>query len=475
MSEGRLIVGPFNRVEGDLEVHLDVAEGTVRSARVNAPLYRGFERMLEGKDPRDALTITPRICGICSISQSAAAARALADAMGLSPSPQGVLVTQLIHAVENVSDHLTHFNLFFMPDFTRPAYAARAWHARALARFTAMEGGAQRAAVAARTELMHILGMLAGKWPHTMAIQPGGVTRAPDARDKVRLATHLRAFRRYLETVVFGAPVEEFAALDSIEALKRWSGGDAGLFLEIAEDTGLAALGRGAGRYLSFGAYPLAEGHGFRPGVWDGKARPLDIGAIVEDVSHAWMLGPPAHPLAGLTLPDEEMRADAYSWCKAPRLAGLPMETGALARQTVDGHPLARDLAREGGVRARVAARLLEIARIQLLMEDIVAAIAPEARFMISGSLPKQATGVGLVEAARGALGHWLRIERRRITGYQIIAPTTWNFSPRDAAGIPGPLEAALEGTPVLPGETTPVAVQHVVRSFDPCMVCTVH
>ena len=89
MTETRLVVGPFNRVEGDLEVTLDVAEGRVARAEVNAPLYRGFERMLEGRDPRDAMVITPRICGICSISQSAAAARALAGAMGLSPTPQG--------------------------------------------------------------------------------------------------------------------------------------------------------------------------------------------------------------------------------------------------------------------------------------------------------------------------------------------------------------------------------------------------
>ncbi len=63
----------------------------------------------------------------------------------------------------------------------------------------------------------------------------------------------------------------------------------------------------------------------------------------------------------------------------------------------------------------------------------------------------------------------------RRIANYQIVAPTSWNFSPRDAAGTPGALEAALVGAPVQPGEDTPVAVQHIVRSFDPCMVCTVH
>ena len=76
-------------------------------------------------------------------------------------------------------------------------------------------------------------------------------------------------------------------------------------------------------------------------------------------------------------------------------------------------------------------------------------AIDPGARFMAHGQAAAEAAGAGLVEAARGALGHWLRIEKGRIAGYQIIAPTTWNFSPRDAGGVPGPVEAALEGAAV--------------------------
>ncbi|MBL8561577.1 MAG: nickel-dependent hydrogenase large subunit [Gemmobacter sp.] len=478
MSEGdrRLIVGPFNRVEGDLEIRLDIRDGQVAEARVNSPLYRGFERMLPGKDPRDALTIVPRICGICSISQSAAAARALAMACSMAPTPQGERVAALIHAIENVIDHLTHFNLFFMPDFTRAPYAGRDWHGAAVARFTAMEGAAQRATLEARAALLHVVGMLAGKWPHTLAIQPGGVTRAPTARDQARILASLSAFRRHLEGVVFGAPLEEFIALTSTDALLNWQTGDAGLFLRIAADLGLARLGQGAGRYLSFGAYPLEGGHGFAPGLWRGGAlAPLDTRGITEDLSHSWMLGPAAHPSQGVTDPDEEMRDSAYSWCKAPRLAGETMETGALARQVVDGHPLARDLAAQGGVLARVAARLLELARSQLLLEDLARGIRPEASFMSGPTTLRDGVGEGLVEAARGALGHWLRIERGRIAAYQIVAPTTWNFSPRDSAGAPGPVEAALAGVPVQPGEETPLAVQHVVRSFDPCMVCTVH
>ena len=73
---GRLLVGPFNRVEGDLEVTLEISDGLVREARVNAPLFRGFEQILLGKDPRDALVFTPRLCGICSVSQSMASASA---------------------------------------------------------------------------------------------------------------------------------------------------------------------------------------------------------------------------------------------------------------------------------------------------------------------------------------------------------------------------------------------------------------
>ena len=115
----RLIVGPFNRVEGDLEVSLEIVDGRVQSAHVNAPMYRGFEQILLNKPAMDALIYVPRICGICSVSQSVAAARALADAMGVTPPPNGQRVTNLMLATENLADHLTHFYLFFMPDFAR--------------------------------------------------------------------------------------------------------------------------------------------------------------------------------------------------------------------------------------------------------------------------------------------------------------------------------------------------------------------
>lgn len=481
----RLLVGPFNRVEGDLEVTLDVADGRVASAHVNAPMYRGFEQILRGREPHDALVYVPRICGICSVSQSVAAARALAALGGITMPANGQHVINVILATENLADHLTHFYLFFMPDFVRPVYASRPWHAEAVRRFTPQTGEQVRAAIAARQRWFTLLGTLAGKWPHTQSIDPGGSTRAIDAAERVRLLARVREFRRFLETHTYGAPLETVVALDSEAAFDDWVardplGSDLRFFATVARDAALATLGAGPGRYLSYGAYPQPDGStALGAGVWRGGAlSPVDAAAIREDATHAWLsdAGGPQHPGSGLTVPEPD-KPGAYTWNKAPRLAGEVVETGAIARQLASGHPLIVDLVgRHGGtVYTRVVARLLELARVVTLMQDWLRALRPGEPFCTPGPLPDEGIAAGLSEAARGSLGHWISVRDGRIANYQIVAPTTWNFSPRDADGRPGALESALEGAPVRDGETTPVAVQHIVRSFDPCMVCTVH
>lgn len=481
----RLIVGPFNRVEGDLEVTLDIDGDRVASAHVNAPMYRGFEQILQGKKPHDALVFVPRICGICSVSQSVAAARALADLGGLQMPPNGQHVTNVILATENLADHLTHFYLFFMPDFVRPVYAARAWHAEALRRFEPQAGEQVRAAIAARQRWFTLLGTLAGKWPHTQGIEPGGTSRAVDAAERTRLLARIREFRGFLERSLYGAPLEEVTSIDSEAALWDWHArdplrGDLRFFLSVVQDASLAALGRGPGRYLSYGAYPQADGApALGAGVWhEGTLSAVDESAIREDAARSWLAdeGVPLHPSEGLTAPLVD-KPGAYTWNKAPRLGGQVVETGAIARQLASAQPLVLDaVGRHGGtVYTRVLARLVELARVVPMMERWLMALQPGQPYCVSGPLPDEGQGVGLSEAARGSLGHWVSASRGRIANYQIVAPTTWNFSPRDAQGTPGALEQALEGAPVWPGETTPVAVQHIVRSFDPCMVCTVH
>lgn len=477
----RLVVGPFNRVEGDLEVHLEVEDGLVASARVNSPLYRGFEEMLPGKHPLDALVVVPRICGICSVSQSHAATLALRALMGLTPPDNGRLAEGLVTACENLADHLTHFYLFFMPDFARADYAHRPWHPAVAERFRAVSGSAAADMLPARASFMHLMGLMAGKWPHSLSLQPGGSARPLEQAETLQLIGLLKDFRRFLERHTFGDRLEAVAELASLDDLSRWRQGrrgDLALFLDAADDLGLAGLGRATDRFLSFGAYLSDAGHLFPAGVRrPGEDRqPLDPLAIVEDVSHARMAGEPRHPGAGLTRPLPD-KAGAYTWCKAPRYAGQVLETGALARQVVAGHPLILDLVARhgGGVLARVLARLLELALLVPEMERWAAALRPGEPWCHHAPIPESGSAAGLTEAARGSLGHWLTVRDGHIAAYQIIAPTTWNFSPRDAAGTPGALEQGLVGLPVPDGETTPLAVQHVVRSFDPCMVCTVH
>ena len=483
----RLTVGPFNRVEGDLEVTLDIAAGRVASAQVSSSLYRGFEHILRTRHPLDALVIAPRICGICSLSQSAAAAAALAAASGQQMPANGRLTANLIHACENLADHLTHFYAFFMPDFARAAYHGQRWHAEVERRFRATSGDALREVLPARADLLRLMGYLAGKWPHSLALQPGGTTRAVTATEKVRLLAILREFRAFLCATVFGDTLEAVAALATVDQLDAWAAGRTGdlpRFLTIAADLGLARLGRASDVFLSYGAYTQGGRDGaalFAAGIWAGSRQDLDEKLISEDVTRAWLYGDRSlHPMRGETRPltgafDE--KPAAYTWCKAPRYAGQVVETGALARQMVAGHPLVHALvaAAGGSVLARVVARLLELALVVPAMERWVHALAPGQAFCQPWPLPDRASGVGLVEAARGALGHWIHIESGKIAAYQIIAPTTWNFSPRDAAGVPGALEQALVGAPVGEQESVPLAVQHVVRSFDPCMVCTVH
>ena len=483
----RLTIGPFNRVEGDLEVTLDIADGRVASAQVSSSLYRGFEHILLAKHPLDALVIVPRICGICSVSQSAAAATALAAAAGVDMPPNGRLASNLILACENLADHLTHFYLFFMPDFARAAYRGCSWHATTERRFQATVGEALHEVLPARADLLRLMGYLAGKWPHSLALQPGGTTRAVTATEKVRLLVVLREFRAFLSSTVFGDALENVAAIGSADELAAWAEGRPGdlpRFLAFARDLDLARCGRASDTFLSYGAYAHGGRDGqplFARGVWHGQRRPFEEPLIREDVTHAWLHGDrPLHPRQGETRPltgEFADKARAYTWCKAPRYDGGIVETGALARQMVAGQPLVRALvAAEGGsVLARVVARLLELALVVPAMEGWVRALTPGEAFCHAWQLPDQASGVGLVEAARGSLGHWLRIEGGKIAGYQIIAPTTWNFSPRDAAGVPGALEQALVGLPVGEDERVPLAVQHVVRSFDPCIVCTVH
>ena len=87
---------------------------------------------------------------------------------------------------------------------------------------------------------------------------------------------------------------------------------------------------------------------------------------------------------------------------------------------------------------------------------------------------PAEAKGVGTAEAPRGALAHWIVIGDKKIENYQLVVPSTWNASPRDATGQRSAYEAALIGTPIHDPKQ-PIEIIRTIHSFDPCLACAVH
>ena len=120
-------------------------------------------------------------------------------------------------------------------------------------------------------------------------------------------------------------------------------------------------------------------------------------------------------------------------------------------------------------------ARLVRAAFVLPIVEQCIEmAMSQQGKFYRDHGEIENQMGHGLIEAPRGALGHWVNVKGNKISSYQIITPTAWNASPRDANGVRGPCEEALIGT-TLKNPENPLEIHHIVRSFDPCLVCTVH
>jgi hydrogenase large subunit len=258
-------------------------------------------------------------------------------------------------------------------------------------------------------------------------------------------------------------------------------------------------IGAGCKRLLSYGAFDadvaetdlLKRPRLLASGRADGDLvlSDVDAGAITEHVRHSWYADDCAgHPSQGKTEPVPE-KAGAYSWLKSPRYDGDAYEVGPLARMVVNylkGNETVKTLVDAAlselgaepaalfSTAGRHAARALECKMVADAMAAWVLDLRPGEATCATAAVPECAEGAGLVDGPRGALGHWIRIEDRTIANYQMVVPTTWNGGPRDANDQPGPIEQALEGAPV-PDAANPFAVVRVIRSFDPCLACSVH
>jgi hydrogenase large subunit len=482
---------PLNRAEGDLEIKLAIENGKVVDAWSIGTMFRGFEQLLVGRGGLDGLVVTPRICGICSTTHLMAAVTALDDIAKVSPPPNAVRLRNISLMAETVQSDVRQSLLMFLVDFANPFYEGQAFHAEAVRRYAPLAGERCIDALKTTKHMLEIVALIGGQWPHSSHMVPGGVAYAVNRADLLSCRHILKNFRDWYEKTVLGCPLDVWSSLTSSADLEAWlakpehGNGDVAWLVRLIRESGLAGLGAGYGRFLSFGSLDLPEGGGrlVPSGLYEGgRVAAFDPALVAEHVDHSWYSNgsQPLHPSQGTTEPYASgAEGKKYSWSKAPRYDGKPAETGPLAERLIGGDPLFCDLvARQGAnLFVRQLARLTRPVSMIAAMDRWLAQASGNGDSVAYTSVEAEALegeGAGLIQAARGALGHWVRIEKGRIAHYQIITPTAWNGSPRDNADLRGPWEEALIGTPVKDPDN-PVEVGHVVRSFDPCLVCTVH
>ncbi len=502
MAQNKVIKVPLNRVEGDLEVRVEVKDGIVVDAWSAGMMYRGFENILVGRAPLDSLVITPRICGICTTAHLSAAAVAL-DRLAAAEVPDDARrLRNIAQMVEYIQSDVRHAFLLFAPDFANPAYQKQPLFEEAVARYTPFQGRLSREAIQVSKKALEIIAILGGQWPHSSFMMPGGVVSRPGPSELLQCAAQLAAYRRWYEEQVLGCSLERWAEVQSAADLEAWLEQDAahfnsemGFFLRFGRAIGLDQPVSGTNHFISYGNLEMPAQTAVRPlgadaaqflpaGFASGpQVEAFDQQHVVEHSAYSWFEGEEGglHPFNGSTRPYASgQEGKRYSWSKAPRYRGQPAETGPLAEMIVSGQPLFVDLLRQRGatILLRQLARLARPARMLPAMEtwlnEMAASASKPGAYYIKPRPIESGEAFGLVEASRGALGHWVKVKEGEITHYQIITPTAWNGSPRDVDGRRGPWEEALIGTPVRDPEN-PVEIGHVIRSFDACLVCTVH
>jgi hydrogenase large subunit len=489
---------PLNRVEGDLDIRVEVTDGVVTEAWSSGTMFRGIEKTMVGRGPLDGLVITPRVCGLCSICHLKAAAKAL-DMIARAQVPDDAIrLRNVAMTAEHIQSDMRHGFLMFATDFTNPAYGNHPLYDEAVRRYEAFKGSVVVETIRETKKLLEIIALIGGQWPHTSFMVPGGVASIPDAGDLLQCRQVLFRFRKWYEDRVLGCKLERWQEVRSSADLETWMeeadahrNSELGFYIRFSQEAGLDRCGKGHGNFISYGSLDmprqtevasLGKGDVFIPSGFAAgtQLHSFDQKKVAEHVHYSWFedYGGGKHPFEGETRPyasGEEGRK--YSWAKAPRYDGEPAETGPLAEYIISKNPLFADLAGKKGpnVFVREMARLVRPTLVLPAMETWLREIDPsKTSYYTQTNVFEEGEGFGLTMAARGALGHWVRIKNRQIEHYQIITPTAWHASPRDSQGVRGPWEEALLGVEVKDLDN-PVELGHVIRSYDSCMVCCVH
>jgi uptake hydrogenase large subunit len=494
-TERRILNIPLNRVEGDLELHLEYDGTQVTNSWSSGIMYRGFENMLKGRGPRDGLVLTPRVCGICGTAHLMAAAKALDMLCGITIPDNAVMVRNLALMAEHIQSDIRHAILMFMKDFLNPLYKNEPFFSEALLRYESFSGTSVIQAIKETKRILEIVAIVGGQWPNSSFMVPGGIATAPTFNDMISCSYLQKSFTAWYERQILGCSIERWSAITTERELDAWldeneshRNGDLGFFIQCARHLGLEGIGGSYKNFISVGLLDVPAQRTdqsvpvtlLAPGcILKGEKGEFNQARISEHVAFSRFedYGSGRHPFEGMTVPEVSTKnSGKYSWAKAPRYDDMPAETGPLAEMLVDGDPLFCSLVSEKGasVFSRQLARLTRPAKLLPHMNKWILEINPKAPYYTSVKDIPDGRGYGLIEASRGALGHWVEIRDGVINKYQIITPTSWNGSPRDANGVRGPWEEAMIGT-ALKDPENPVELGHIIRSFDPCLVCAVH
>jgi hydrogenase large subunit len=455
-------IDPFTRIEGHLRIEVIVdtvnSQLQVVDAKSSGTMFRGFEKILLNHDPLDAPHITQRICGVCPVSHGMASSKNLESAFNLTPPDNGRILRNLVLGANFIQSHILHFYHLAALDYINTAglLDMAPWSPRYITddmiTGTAAEQlvGHYVQALQVRRKAHQMGAIFGGKLPCSPSFVPGGCTEVA-TQDKIDafqvLLTEVRSF-------INNTYIPDTLAI-------------ANAFPQYYQ------IGQGSGNLLAYGVFDLDSTGQIklltRGRYTNSSYQTVSVADINEDVKYSWYSsGSNLNPSVGETDVEPD-KGNAYSWIKAPRYNGVVHEVGPLARMWVNG-----DYINGISVLDRLAARAMETKKIADAMVGWLTELTPDGPSYTYKATPVSASGFGLTEAPRGALGHWTNIANSKISRYQVVTPTAWNASPRDGLDQPGPMEQALIGTPIA-DPSKPIEVLRIVHSFDPCLACSVH
>ena len=554
----RIVVDPITRIEGHLRIEVEIKNGKIVDAYSSGTMVRGFEKILKGRDPRDAWAFTERACGVCTTVHALASVRTVENALDITIPPNAELVRNLMFCAQYMQDHVVHFYHLHALDWvdivsalsadpketSRIAQSISNWPKSSPKYFSDLQ---KRLTTFVQSGQLGIFAN--GYWGHPAYKLPKeinliGVAHYLEAlewqKEIVKVHTIFGGKNPHPNYLVGGVPCS--INIDEANAINAERLAYVGTLLKEAKDfinqvyipdlmaiapyyLDWAGIGGGLENYLAYGDLPT---NGFadiskfkfpRGIILNRNLNEVhevdcsDPEEIKEYISHSWYnysdgneVG--KHPWEGETdfnytgpkPPYDQLNVEGkYSWMKTPRWKDKPMEVGPLARMLVayaSGSKEVQELV-NGTLKqlnapvsalfstlGRTAARGLEtilIAEWALEFYDsLLGNIKNGDSRMFDNSKwepstwPAEAKGVGLTEAPRGALAHWIVIKNEKIDNYQLVVPSTWNASPRDPQGKMSAYESSLIGTPVADPEQ-PLEILRTIHSFDPCIACAVH